>query len=256
MDGYRVAERGDTRLGKGYSCNWLQGAENTTDTTHMTYLHGIYKECPIFKAVEGEYGVKIYIVSPRIEAQHRASAPALHGASQYQPQVARTLGREERRTLSSRSSRRSGFCPSMIPTARRCASPSIPKRPSRKVITAAMSKKPSSASANPTTADSTARSAAMFRWKTKPWWKARDRSSTGPSNIRLRRPRHPAPAQDAARRHCGSRQWQAAKGRVGERSTPCIDLEIGLREYDIDEAAGSDPRPDSGTRFELNGSRP
>jgi phenylpropionate dioxygenase-like ring-hydroxylating dioxygenase large terminal subunit len=26
MDGYRVAERGDTRLGKGYSCNWLQGA--------------------------------------------------------------------------------------------------------------------------------------------------------------------------------------------------------------------------------------
>jgi nitrite reductase/ring-hydroxylating ferredoxin subunit len=64
MDGYRVAERGDTRLGKGYSCNWLQGAENTTDTTHMAYLHGIYKQCPIFKAVEGEYGVKIYIVAP------------------------------------------------------------------------------------------------------------------------------------------------------------------------------------------------
>jgi len=64
MDGYRVAERGDTRLGKGYSCNWLQGAENTTDTTHMTYLHGIYNECPIFKAVEGEYGVDIYIISP------------------------------------------------------------------------------------------------------------------------------------------------------------------------------------------------
>lgn len=64
MDGYRVAERGDTRLGKGYSCNWLQGAENTTDTTHMAFLHGIYKQCPIFKAVEGEYGVKIYIVSP------------------------------------------------------------------------------------------------------------------------------------------------------------------------------------------------
>lgn len=63
MDGYRVAERGDTQLGKGYSCNWLQGAENTTDTTHMTYLHGIYKECPIFKAVEGEYGVNIFIVS-------------------------------------------------------------------------------------------------------------------------------------------------------------------------------------------------
>jgi hypothetical protein len=29
----------------------------------MTYLHGIYKQCPIFKAVEGAYGVKIYIVS-------------------------------------------------------------------------------------------------------------------------------------------------------------------------------------------------
>ena len=63
MDGYRVAERGDSQLGKGYSCNWLQGAENTTDTTHMTYLHGIYKECPIFKAIEGEYGVNIFIVS-------------------------------------------------------------------------------------------------------------------------------------------------------------------------------------------------
>jgi nitrite reductase/ring-hydroxylating ferredoxin subunit len=63
MDGYRVAERGDTSLGKGYSCNWLQGAENTTDTTHMAYLHGIYAQCPIFKAVEGEYGVKIYVVS-------------------------------------------------------------------------------------------------------------------------------------------------------------------------------------------------
>ena len=63
MDGYRVAERGDTRLGKGYSCNWLQSAENTTDTTHMAYLHGIYKQCPIFKAVEGEYGVNIFIVS-------------------------------------------------------------------------------------------------------------------------------------------------------------------------------------------------
>jgi nitrite reductase/ring-hydroxylating ferredoxin subunit len=63
MDGYRVAERGDTRLGKGYSCNWLQGVENTTDTTHMAYLHGIYKQCPIFKAVEGEYGVNIFIVS-------------------------------------------------------------------------------------------------------------------------------------------------------------------------------------------------
>lgn len=69
MDGYRVVERGDTSLGKGYNCNWLQGAENTTDTTHMAYLHGIYQQCPIFKAVEGEYGVKIYIVSPGSERQ-------------------------------------------------------------------------------------------------------------------------------------------------------------------------------------------
>lgn len=64
IDGYRVNERGDTRLGKGYGCNWLQGAENTTDTTHMAYLHGIYADCPIFKAVEGKYGVDIYIVTP------------------------------------------------------------------------------------------------------------------------------------------------------------------------------------------------
>lgn len=70
MDGFRLAERGDTRLGKGYNCNWLQGVENTTDTTHMTYLHGIYKECPIFKAVEGEYGVKIYVVSPGSQPNH------------------------------------------------------------------------------------------------------------------------------------------------------------------------------------------
>ncbi len=78
MDGHRVAERGDTRLGKGYSCNWLQGAENTTDTTHMTYLHGIYKQCPIFKAVESDYGVTIYIVSPgatpnRVQVRRRCT---------------------------------------------------------------------------------------------------------------------------------------------------------------------------------------
>ena len=64
MDGYRVAERGDGDLGKAYNCNWLQGVENTTDTTHLTYLHRIYDQLPVFKAVEGEYGVKIYIVSP------------------------------------------------------------------------------------------------------------------------------------------------------------------------------------------------
>jgi phenylpropionate dioxygenase-like ring-hydroxylating dioxygenase large terminal subunit len=78
MDGFRVAERGDTRLGKGYACNWLQGAENTTDTTHMAYLHGIYQECPIFKAIEGEYGVDIYIAAPgsrpnRVQVQRRCT---------------------------------------------------------------------------------------------------------------------------------------------------------------------------------------
>ncbi len=63
MNGYRVAERGDAELGKAYNCNWLQGVENTTDTTHLTYLHGIYDSSPIFKAVESEYGVKLYILS-------------------------------------------------------------------------------------------------------------------------------------------------------------------------------------------------
>ena len=65
QDGYRVAERGDPEAGKAYACNWLQGVENTTDTTHLTYLHGIYDRCPAFKAVEGEYGVKLYILDPR-----------------------------------------------------------------------------------------------------------------------------------------------------------------------------------------------
>jgi phenylpropionate dioxygenase-like ring-hydroxylating dioxygenase large terminal subunit len=61
--GYRVAERGDARFGKAYNCNWLQGVGNTTDTTQLTYLHGIYDRCPVFQAVEGDYGVKIYILS-------------------------------------------------------------------------------------------------------------------------------------------------------------------------------------------------
>jgi nitrite reductase/ring-hydroxylating ferredoxin subunit len=61
MDGYRVAERGDGEHGKAYNCNWLQGVENTTDTTHLAFLHGIHESCPVFKAVEGEYGVRIYI---------------------------------------------------------------------------------------------------------------------------------------------------------------------------------------------------
>jgi len=62
MDGHRVAERGDGELGKAYNCNWLQGVENTTDTTHLAYLHGIFERCPVFKAVEGKYGVDIYIL--------------------------------------------------------------------------------------------------------------------------------------------------------------------------------------------------
>ena len=65
QDGYRVAERGDDEAGKAYNCNWLQGVENTTDTTHLTYLHGIYERCAIFKPVESEYGVKLYILDPR-----------------------------------------------------------------------------------------------------------------------------------------------------------------------------------------------
>lgn len=63
-DGYRVAERGDAEAGKAYNCNWLQGVENTTDTTHLAYLHGIVDGCPAFKAVEGDYGVKIFILAP------------------------------------------------------------------------------------------------------------------------------------------------------------------------------------------------
>lgn len=63
-DGYRVAERGDEEYGKAYNCNWLQGVENTTDTTHLTYLHGFSEKCPIFKAIEGNYGVKLYVLAP------------------------------------------------------------------------------------------------------------------------------------------------------------------------------------------------
>ena len=72
QDGYRVVERGDAEAGKAYHCNWLQGVENTTDTTHLTYLHGIYKNCPAFKPVEGEYGVKLYILEPRAKPNHIA----------------------------------------------------------------------------------------------------------------------------------------------------------------------------------------
>jgi len=63
QEGFRVAERGDSEFGKAYNCNWLQGVENTTDTTHLTYLHGFSEQCPIFKSVESDYGVKIYILA-------------------------------------------------------------------------------------------------------------------------------------------------------------------------------------------------
>ncbi len=72
QDGFRVVERGDPDGGKAYKCNWLQGVENTTDTTHLTYLHGIYKSCPAFKPVEGDYGVKLYILEPRAQPGHVA----------------------------------------------------------------------------------------------------------------------------------------------------------------------------------------
>src|SRR5262245_23824691 len=72
QDGYRVVERGDAEAGKAYNCNWLQGVENTTDTTHLTYLHRIYEKCPAFKPVESEYGVKLYILEPRTKPNHVA----------------------------------------------------------------------------------------------------------------------------------------------------------------------------------------
>lgn len=72
QDGYRVVERGDAEAGKAYNCNWLQGVENTTDTTHLTYLHRIYERCPAFKPVESEYGVKLYILEPRTKPNHVA----------------------------------------------------------------------------------------------------------------------------------------------------------------------------------------
>jgi phenylpropionate dioxygenase-like ring-hydroxylating dioxygenase large terminal subunit len=72
QDGHRVVERGDAEAGKAYHCNWLQGVENTTDTTHLTYLHNIYKNCPAFKPVEGDYGVKLYILEPRAKPAHVA----------------------------------------------------------------------------------------------------------------------------------------------------------------------------------------
>ena len=72
QDGHRVVERGDAEAGKAYHCNWLQGVENTTDTTHLTYLHGIYNHCPAFKPVEGDYGVKLYILEPRAKPNHVA----------------------------------------------------------------------------------------------------------------------------------------------------------------------------------------
>jgi phenylpropionate dioxygenase-like ring-hydroxylating dioxygenase large terminal subunit len=72
QDGYRVVERGDSETGKAYNCNWLQGVENTTDTTHLTYLHRIYEKCPAFKPVEGDYGVKLYILEPRTKPNHVA----------------------------------------------------------------------------------------------------------------------------------------------------------------------------------------
>jgi phenylpropionate dioxygenase-like ring-hydroxylating dioxygenase large terminal subunit len=72
QDGYRVVERGDSENAKAYNCNWLQGVENTTDTTHLTYLHRIYEKCPAFKPVEGDYGVKLYILEPRTKPNHVA----------------------------------------------------------------------------------------------------------------------------------------------------------------------------------------
>jgi phenylpropionate dioxygenase-like ring-hydroxylating dioxygenase large terminal subunit len=72
QDGFRVVERGDDEAGKAYACNWLQGVENTTDTTHLTYLHAIFDKCPSFKAVEGDYGVKLFILEPRTKPDHVA----------------------------------------------------------------------------------------------------------------------------------------------------------------------------------------
>src|SRR5262245_8859997 len=72
QDGYRVVERGDPEAGKAYNCNWLQGVENTTDTTNLTYLHLSYEKWPEFKPVESEYGVRLYILESRTRPNHVA----------------------------------------------------------------------------------------------------------------------------------------------------------------------------------------
>jgi nitrite reductase/ring-hydroxylating ferredoxin subunit len=124
QNGYRVVERGDSDTGKAYNCNWLQGVENTTDTTHLTYLHGIYDKCPNFKAIEGEYGVKLYILEPRTKQNHLAlkkrTVLLLNRKS-------RELVRKSRNPCDA-SPRRSGSCRLTIRTAGCRTSPSIEKK--------------------------------------------------------------------------------------------------------------------------------
>jgi phenylpropionate dioxygenase-like ring-hydroxylating dioxygenase large terminal subunit len=94
MDGYRIAERGDAQAGKAYNCNWLQGVENTTDTTHLTYLHGFSNRCPVFTAVEGDYGVKLYILargsnSDRVKLRKRCTVLPSVNRKSRQPRATR-----------------------------------------------------------------------------------------------------------------------------------------------------------------------
>jgi nitrite reductase/ring-hydroxylating ferredoxin subunit len=98
MDGYRIAERGDAEAGKAYNCNWLQGVENTTDTTHLTYLHGFSDHCPIFTAVENDYGVKLYILAPgskpnTVKLRKRCTVVPTINRKSREPRAGRTTQR-------------------------------------------------------------------------------------------------------------------------------------------------------------------
>jgi len=69
-----------TAIRKAYNCKLAPGSGEYDGYDALTYLHRIYDKCPSFKAVEGEYGFKLYILgrarkpSRRVEKKrHRAA---------------------------------------------------------------------------------------------------------------------------------------------------------------------------------------
>ena len=150
----------------------------------LTYLHGIYKQCPSFKTGGRRLRRDDLHLSSRGQSQSRRVAkrctvlPTINRKSR-EPCDEKSGGLEQRR-----SSRRSGFVPIDDTHCEEMRLTVYPETPEEKSYHGGFVETGQTAREKTLRPEILRRDPRQsFRWKTKRWWKAKARSSTAPSNI-------------------------------------------------------------------------